>query len=87
MKSEDLKEYKFLIFAFKLDVGPDSDIMESYANEEQIIQLGLDPSKDMDIKIDHKGYNIASINLNGKFKDKYSHYKRDISLRKLFDEL
>jgi len=86
MKSEE-KEYKFLIFVFKLDVGPNSEIMESYANEEQLIELGLDPTKDMDIKIDHKGYNIASINLSGKFKDKYPHYKRDLSLRKLFNEL
>lgn len=86
MKSEE-KEYKFLIFVFKLDDGPNSEIMESYANEYQLIKLGLDPSKDMDIKIDHKGYNIASVNLTGKFKDKYPQYNRDISLRKLFDEL
>ena len=86
MKSEE-KEYKFLIFVFKLDDGPNSEIMESYVNEEQLIELGLDPSKDMDIKINHKGYNIASVNLTGKFKLKYPHHKRDLSLRKLFDEL
>lgn len=85
MKS-DLDDYNFLIFVFKLDTI-DNDIIQSYATHDQLVQIGLDPSRDMDIKINHKGYNICSVNLSGKFKDKYLHYKRDISLCKLFDEL
>lgn len=85
MKSE--KDYKFLIFVFKLTGGPNDDIMESYCNEEQLMELGLDPSKDMDIKIDHKGFHIASVNLHGKFKDKYPTHNRDLSIRKILGDL
>lgn len=85
MKSEE--EYKFLIFVFKLSGSPNDDIITSYCNEDQLIEIGLDSSKDIDIKIDHKGFHVASVNLQGKFKDKYSVYNRDLSIRKIFGEL
>lgn len=85
MKSEE--EYKFLIFVFKLTGSPNDDIMTSYCNEEQLVEMGLDPSKEMDIKMDHKGFHVASVNLQGKFKDKYTGYNRDLSIRKIFGEL
>lgn len=86
MKSE---EYKFLIFAFKIDEGLSDGIIESYATDSQMIDIGLDPSKDMDIKIADNidDYNIVSINLQGKYKDKYVGHNRDLSIRKIFGEL
>ena len=86
MKSE--RGYKFLIFVFKLTGGPNDDIMESYCNEEQLMELGLDPSKDIDIKLDHKGYHLISINLfTSKYKDKFTSEYRDLLLGKLLGDL
>jgi len=85
MKSEE--EYKFLIFVFKLSGEPNDNIMTSYCNEYQLIEMGLDPTQEMDIKIDHKGHHVAFVNLQGKFKDRFSTYNRDLSIRKIFGEL
>ena len=84
-----MEDFKYLVI-FLTDVivdGLDDNIVFAYANVDNLIEIGLDPNRDMDIHIDiDRKLHYISINLYSKYGEQYKDFVRDLNLRKILDD-
>ena len=78
---------KYLIIVFTV-TGKQEDNIYSYASQEEMVELGLDPSKSLDIKLNFKeNIHVVSLDLISKEAEKHKEYRRDFNLRKILGEI
>lgn len=79
---------KYLIIVF-VSGKPEGHIF-SYATSDEMVELGLDPTKSMDIKLNFReNTHVVSLDLSSEEgrRSKYKDYRRDLNLRKILGEL
>lgn len=78
---------KYLIIVFTV-TGKQEENIYSYATQEEMTELGLDPSKSMDIKLNFKeNTHVISLDLTSKEGEKHKDYRRYLNLRKILGEI
>lgn len=78
---------KYLIIVFGISGKPEDHIF-SYATPDEMVELGLDPTKSMDIKLNFReNTHVVSLDLSSEEGSKYKDYRRDLNLRKILGEI